>query len=97
MVAAVADEEVAKDFLSKKSYRLDKEYITELITQHHIGGIIYLGKSDTEKQIERTHYFQNISAIPLLIGQDLEPGRVGISRLQAMECFFDNKALGEQQ
>ena len=95
MVAAVADEEVAKDFLSKKSYRMDKEYITELITQYHIGGIIYLGKSDTEKQIKRTQYFQNISAIPLLIGQDLEPGRVGISRLQAMECFFNNKALGE--
>jgi beta-N-acetylhexosaminidase len=95
MVATVADEEVAKDFLSKKSYRMDKEYITELITQYHIGGIIYLGKSDTEKQIERTQYFQNISAIPLLIGQDLEPGRVGISRLQAMECFFNNKALGE--
>ena len=96
MVAAVADEEVAKDFLSKKTYRMDKEYITELITQYHIGGIIYLGKSNTEKQIERTQYFQNISAIPLLIGQDLEPGRVGISRLQAMECFFNNKELGER-
>jgi len=96
MVAAVADEEVAKDFLSKKSYRMNKEYVTELITQYHIGGIIYLGKSDTEKQIERTHYFQSISGIPLLIGQDLEPGRVGISRLQAMECFFDNKELGER-
>jgi hypothetical protein len=53
-----------------KSYRTDKEYIEELITQYHIGGIIYLGKSDPEKQIQQTQYFQNISAIPLLIGQD---------------------------
>lgn len=95
MVAAVADEEVAKDFLSKKSYRMDKEYITELITQYHIGGIIYLGKSDTEKQIERTQYFQNISAIPLLVGQDLEPGRVGVSRLQTMQKFHNNQKLGQ--
>ena len=74
---------------------MDKEYITELITQYHIGGIIYLGKSDTEKQIERTQYFQNISAIPLLIGQDLEPGRVGVSRLQAMKRFHNNQKLGQ--
>jgi beta-N-acetylhexosaminidase len=95
MVAAVADEEIAKDCLSKKTYRMDQEYVTKLIKDYHIGGVIYLGKSDTEKQIQRTQYFQNISAIPLLIGQDLEPGRVGISRLQAMECFQNNNKLGE--
>ncbi len=95
MVAAVADEEIAKDFLSKKSYRMDKEYIEQLITQYHIGGIIYLGKSDTKKQIERTQYFQNISAIPLLVGQDLEPGRVGVSRLQTMQKFHNNQKLGQ--
>jgi beta-N-acetylhexosaminidase len=96
MVTAVADEEVAKDFISQKSYRMDKEYITELITQYHIGGIIYLGKSDIKKQIERTHYFQSISAIPLLVGQDLEPGRVGVSRLQAMQKFSNNQTLGNK-
>ena len=31
-----------------------------------------------------------------MIGQDLEPGRVGISRLPQMECFFDNQTLGER-
>lgn len=96
MVAAVADEEIAKDFLSKKTYRMDKEHVETLIKDYHIGGIIYLGKSDSEKQKQRTQHFQNISAIPLLIGQDLEPGRVGISRLQQMECFFNNKELGER-
>ncbi len=95
MVAAVADEEVAKDCIQKKPYRMDKEYIEKLITQHHIGGILYLGKSNSEKQIQRTQYFQSLSTIPLLIGQDLEPGRVGVSRLQAMDCFSNNKTLGE--
>jgi beta-N-acetylhexosaminidase len=95
MVAAVADEEIAKDFLHKKPYRMDKKYIEELILKYHIGGIIFLGKSDYEKQIERTKYFQNLSTIPLLIGQDLEPGRVGIARLQAMRAFLNNKTLGE--
>jgi beta-N-acetylhexosaminidase len=95
MVAAVADEEIAKDAMQRKSYRMDKEYIEELIAQYHIGGVIYLGKSDVKKQIARTEHFQSISAIPLLIGQDLEPGRVGTSRLEAMRCFANNKSLGE--
>ena len=94
MVAAVADEDITKDFMHKKSYRLDKEYIAELITQYQIGGIIYLGKSGYEQQIERTAYFQGLSAIPLLVGQDLEPGRVGVSRLETMRSFPNNEKLG---
>jgi len=95
MVAAVADEEIAQACIQRKPYRLDKEYIEELITQYHIGGIIYLGKSDIQKQIARTRYFQSIAAIPLLIGQDLEPGRVGKARLEMMNVFPNNKKLGE--
>jgi len=94
MVAAVADEEIAQETIAKKTYRLDKEYITELITQYHIGGIIYVGKSDYKKQIDRTHYFQNVSAIPLLIGQDLEPGRVGAARFPEFFNFPSNQRLG---
>lgn len=93
MVAAVADEQVAQDFLSKKSYRLDKEYIEHLIAHYHIGGIIYLGKSDYEKQIARTKQFQELSRIPLLIGQDLEPGRVGAARLSVFFNFPNNQQL----
>lgn len=94
MVAAVADEEIAKDFLHKKTYRMDQEYIEQLIAQYHIGGIIYLGKSNLAQQKQRTQHFQNISPIPLLIGQDLEPGRVGISRLDEMRNFDNNQTLG---
>lgn len=95
MVAAVADEKIAKNCIESKSYRMDKEYITTLIEQYGIGGIIYLGKSDAEKQIRRTQHFQSLSTIPLLISQDLEPGRVGISRLPAMSCFYNNQALAK--
>lgn len=94
MVAAVADEEIAKEIMEKKPYRLDKEYIEELIAKYHIGGIIFLGKSDYTKQIERTKYFQRLSSIPLLIGQDLEPGRVGASRFPDFAHFPNNEQLG---
>lgn len=94
MVAAVADEEIAKDIMEKKPYRLDKEYIEKLITQNLVGGVIFLGKSDYKKQIQRTKYFQNLSNIPLLIGQDLEPGRVGAERFPDFARFANNKKLG---
>lgn len=94
MVAAVSDEEIAKDIMEKKPYRLDKEYIEELIAQYHIGGIIFLGKSDYQKQITRTQHFQSLSIIPLLVGQDLEPGRIGAARFSELAYFPNNKALG---
>lgn len=94
MVAAVADEEVAEKCILSKPYRMDKEYIEELIQKHHIGGIIYLGKSNFEKQVHRTEQFQSISTIPLLIGQDLEPGRIGYSRFPDFFSFPSNQWIG---
>jgi len=93
MVATVADEEVAKDCINRKTYRLDKEYIEQLIAEYHIGGIIYLGKSDYKKQIQRTEHFQKLSTIPLLVGQDLEPGRIGAARFPDFFNFPTNKQL----
>jgi beta-N-acetylhexosaminidase len=93
MVAAVADEQLAWETIAKKSYRMDKKYITELIEDYHIGGIIFLGKSDVAKQQERTECFQSLSETPLLIGQDLEPGRVGKSRFEDF-IYPNNQALG---
>src|SRR5690606_16017999 len=71
MVAAVVDEEIAHNCIANKPYRMDEEYIIELIQNYHIGGVIFLGKSDKNKQTQRTKKFQLLSAIPLLIGQDL--------------------------
>ena len=94
MAAAVADEEIAHEIMEKKPYRLDKKYIEELIANYHIGGIIFLGKSDYNKQKDRTQHFQKISPIQLLIGQDLEPGRVGAARFADFAHFHNNKQLG---
>lgn len=94
MVAAVADEEIAHATIEKKPYRMDNEYIEELIKKYGIGGIIFLGKSDYHKQRERTNYFQNLSKIPLLIGQDLEPGRIGAARFPEFANFPNNQHLG---
>jgi beta-glucosidase-like glycosyl hydrolase len=96
IVAAVADEELAKECIARKKYRIDKEYVTQLINDYHIGGIIFFGKSDIEKQKARTEYFQNASKIPLLVGQDLEPGKkVGGYYLPFMNDFPDNQQLGK--
>lgn len=94
MVAAVADEEIAHATIEKKPYRMDKEYIEQLIKEYHIGGIIFLGKSDYLKQIERTQHFQNLSTIPLFVGQDLEPGRIGATRFSDFAHFPNNQQLG---
>src|ERR1700761_5598580 len=61
MVAAVADEEIAHAIIEKKPYRMDKEYIEELIKLYGIGGVIFLGKSDYQKQKEQTKHFQSLS------------------------------------
>lgn len=97
MVAAVADEYTAFRTLLKKRFkgcRLHKRHIAHLIRDFGIGGIIYLGKSDPLKQKERTDYFQSLSDIPLVIGQDLEPGRVGSYIFSLMKDFPNNEVLG---
>lgn len=76
MVAAVSDEELNKEFMATSCYLMNKEYVAQLIQQYHIGGIIFLGRSTKQKQIELTRYFQSLSKIPLLIGQDCEPGLI---------------------
>ncbi len=94
MVSAVSDEKLNEELMQKKPYRMDKEYIKELIRKYHIGGIIYMGVSSPEKQAELTAYYQSISTTPLLIGQDLEPGRLMSARFPTIAPFPSAMALG---
>lgn len=94
MVAAVSDEEQNEDIILSQPYHMDKEYIEELIRKYHIGGIIFLGRSTPEQQIALTTHFQNLSVIPLLIGQDLEPGFIMSKRFPTVEQFPDAAILG---
>jgi beta-N-acetylhexosaminidase len=55
-------------------YKIDSEHIKRLIRDYHIGGLIFLFKSEPDLQIAALHMYQKEAKIPLLIGQDLEWG-----------------------
>ena len=74
VVAAVSDEERNASFMATHPYQLEQKHALEMIKEHHIGGIIFLGASTPEKQVEATNMFQARSSIPLLIAQDAEWG-----------------------
>ncbi len=74
MVAAISDTALNTAFLEHAPYQMDHDYVRSLITQYHIGGIIFLGSGTIQSQINLTRQFQSISKIPLLIGQDCEWG-----------------------
>ncbi len=74
MIAAISDIAQNPGFLEHTPYIMDKDYVKQLITDYHVGGVIFLGLSTAQKQYELTQQFQQISTIPLLIGQDLEWG-----------------------
>lgn len=67
-------EEALATALFKCPYKMDHCYIKELITQYHIGGLIFLFKSTPEKQIDAINEYQALSKVPLLISQDCEWG-----------------------
>jgi beta-N-acetylhexosaminidase len=68
-----------------------EKYITDLITKHHIGALIFF-QDDAIKQLELTNKYQSLSKVPLLIGID---GEWGLSmRLKNTVAFPYNMALG---
>ncbi len=67
-------EEALATALFKAPYKMDPEYIKQLIIEHKIGGLIFLFKSTPDKQIDAVNEYQALSAVPLLIGQDCEWG-----------------------
>jgi beta-N-acetylhexosaminidase len=76
MVTAVTNEAINEAIVARKPYRMDKEYIEELIAKYKIGGVIWLGNSTPDDQIKRTTDYNAANAcnaIPLWFGQDLEP------------------------
>ncbi len=71
MVAGYIDPEYAK-------YEIGNPWIIQeierYITEYHIGGIAYVGPSDSSTQVALTNHYQEISKYPILIAQDLEWG-----------------------
>lgn len=98
MVAATSDPD-GNDILMANSsvYTKDQDYIEYLISEYHVGGIIFLGNGkQPEKQTTLTQHYQNVnkafSTIPLLIGQDCEWGLS--MRLKNTVRFPRNMTLG---
>lgn len=92
MIAAVSDEQLNKEFIQEQTYTMDQQHVETMIKNHHVGGIIFLGKGDPEKQAALTQHFQSLSRSPLLIGQDLEWGLS--MRLNNTIRFPRNMTLG---
>lgn len=103
MVATIADPDnpISKDVLFGRStknipsIKLEKE-LTELIEKYHNGGVLFLGKSSSEKQWTMTKRLiacnEHHSKIPLLFGLDAEWGPE--MRITDATKFPFNIALG---
>jgi len=64
---------------SKKPWKGDPDYVTELIVKHKVGGLIIMGSFGLmEEHRKKINYYQQLSNIPLLVGIDGEwlPSRI---------------------
>ncbi|MCL5876012.1 MAG: serine hydrolase, partial [Candidatus Dependentiae bacterium] len=85
-------EEALATAMFKSPYTMDPDYIKKLITQYHIGGLIFLYKSTPDKQIDAINEYQALSKVPLLITQDCEWGLS--MRLYNTTVYPRNNLLG---
>lgn len=85
-------EEALASALVQCPYKMDQEHIEHLIKEYHVGGLIFLFKSTPGIQIDKTNYYQALSKLPLLIGQDSEWGLS--MRLYETVRFPRNMTLG---
>ena len=94
-IATIAEETTLTHKNSMSACQSDPVYIKQLIENHNVGGILFLGTSTIQKQIELTRRYQNYSAIPLLVLEDLEWGLE--TRLSDAIRFPRNITLGAIQ
>ncbi len=78
IVAAASNDEQPNESLASafinSPYNMDPEHVIQLIKEYHVGGVIFLFKSDPERQNALLTQFKEIASIPLLIAQDCEWG-----------------------
>lgn len=55
-------------------YTMDEDHVMKMISDYHVGGVIFLYKSDPVTQMALTKKFQHAARVPLLIAQDSEWG-----------------------
>ncbi len=93
MVAAIIDQKSNDVLMQNAPYNMDPDHIELCIKKYHVGGMIFHGTCTPEKQMAATNYYQSLSSIPLLIGQDLEWGLT--MRLRNTLRFPYNVELGK--
>lgn len=71
MIAGYVDSEFARNEIGNSQIIQD---IDSYITNYCVGGIAFVGPSESNKQIVLTNHYQEISKYPILIAQDLEWG-----------------------
>lgn len=71
MIAGYVDSEFAKSEIGNPQIIQE---IDRYITDYHVGGIAYVGPSESVQQVTLTNHYQEISKYPILIAQDLEWG-----------------------
>lgn len=74
IIATVCDESSNRAFMAHSPYRMDWEYIEQLITKYHIKGLIFLGHGTKAQLKKAIAHFRNISKTPLLMCIDAEWG-----------------------
>lgn len=92
MVAVVSDESLNKTFIKGTCYCVEAEYVSHLIKDYHVGGIIFLGVATKDTMLQKIKLFQEMSKLPLLVGLDAEWG-VGM-RVKDGRSFEKNNLLG---
>lgn len=92
VVAAVSNEQLNKDFMLTSPYRMEIAHVTQLITDYHVGGVLFLGAGYLAEQKAITDYFQSVSTVPLLVAMDAEWGLA--MRLKDALRFPHNMTLG---
>jgi beta-N-acetylhexosaminidase len=76
-------------------YCMEKEYIEQMITSYHIGGLLFLFRSTPLRQINLFNHYNKLSTIPLWTLQDCEWGLH--MRLDDTICFPKQMTLGAIQ
>lgn len=60
--------------LHSSPYVMDQDHVEKMIQEYHVGGVIFLFKSDPKTQMELMQTYQRKSKTPLLMVQDAEWG-----------------------
>ena len=95
IAAAVSNEEHNKEFMAMSPYRMDKEHVEDLIKNYHVGGIIFLGTTQSTELTNRIKHFQSLrTQDPLLIALDAEWPAMRIKNLPTALQLPHHMTLG---